>query len=511
MIVALASDIRAAVADRLVFESYVGTRPADAERIAVLVHSVFDRRGFIADLPTLTRLLHEHAYRPGVVAPKFEEVLRNDARSGENDFTGGKFKKAAEELGKLIIAMRQNSLVLTRDPKNRELALRTMVFYALACGRLAKAKGVMPAEAEKFTRLRDETMVEVIRSFPSKIITAKAFGEEAEELFLTLRDQLNKTGRGGLSISVSDLDAVIYINEIVYGTAKVDVGDLLPGIYRVLLQMSTGEARQYEIEVTAKQVSRLAVDWDVDSLLVVGDWVGFKYPTEKEHAREAQLVRQLAQKRSNADVAATVTITHVHGRPAVIGTTYAVASGKLLQSGRVEIAGTISDETTLDHLVDYMMDHADAEGVTPVEHPEYTPPPPDPAPEIEDTRASAEPPPPTTAAVPATTSNRLAPAEATTPRTWPRWAAANGAAVMLAAGSYALYKHYAPCGFGIQGEDCKTYYKYAEADGYTAIGIGVALSVLATYWFIRDADNPRPRVTVAPSRSSAVIGWATEF
>jgi hypothetical protein len=407
--------------------------------------------------------------------------------------------------------MRQNSLVLTRDPKNRELALRTMVFYALACGRLAKANGVMPAEAEKLTRLRDETMVEVIRSFPSKIITAKAFGVEAEELFLRLRDELDKSGRGGLSISVSDLDAVIYINEIVHGTAKVDVGDLLPGIYRVLLQMSTGESRQYDIEVTAKQVSRLAVDWDVDSLLVVGAWVGFKYPTEKEHAREAQLVRQLAQKRSNADVAATVTITHVHGRPAVIGTTYAVASGKLLQSGRVELAGTISDERTLDHLVDYMMGHATAEGVTPVEHPEYTPPPPDPAPEIEDTPASPAPPSATTAAVTATTRNRLGPAAAATPRTWPRWAAASGAAVMLAAGGYALYKHHAPCGPGIEDRDCKVHYKYAEVNGYAAIGAGVALGIIATYLSIRGVDRPTPRVTVAPSRAGAVIGWATEF
>ena len=95
MIVAFASDIRAAVADRLVFESYVGTRPADAERIAVLVHSVFDRRGFIVDLPTLTRLLQEHAYRPGVVAPKFEEVLRSDARSGENDLGAAALRSTA--------------------------------------------------------------------------------------------------------------------------------------------------------------------------------------------------------------------------------------------------------------------------------------------------------------------------------------------------------------------------------------------------------------------------------
>ena len=495
-----------ALADGILFESYVGTRPAEADRIAMLVHAVFDRRGFIVDLPTLTRLFHEHAFRQGVVAPRFGEILRKQSLAGANDFSDGNFRRAADGLGKLITAMRQNALVVARDPKNRELALRALVYYALACGRLAEAQEAAPTEAERYARLRDDTMTEVIRSFPSKIITAKSFGEESELLFQRIRDQLNKAGRGKLSIAVSDPDAVIYINEIVQGTAKVEVGDLLPGVYRVLLQMSTGEARQYEVEVTANQVARLAVDWDVDSLFVVGDWVGFKYPTEKEHAREAQLVSELAKKHSNAYVAATVTIARVRGRAAVTGTSYSVISGKLLRSGRVELTGTISDERALDHLVDYLMVHAAVEGVTPVDHPEYI------APttlEPEHVAAPVEPAPAPPVVETAVTSPPPAPAPRRS-HTWPMWAAAGGAVTAFAIGGYALYRYYGPC--GRQEDLCRTYVPYAGAEGYAALGAGVALSALSAYWFIRTTNAPNTtRVTMAPLRNGAVVGCAGSF
>ena len=506
-IATLVSTLRAAVADSLLLESYVGARPPDADRIAVLVHAVFERRGFVVDIPTLTRLLQEHAYRPGLVNPKFEDVLRNTSRTAENDYTGRRFKKAVKDLARLIGLMRQNALVLTHDPKNRDLALRAMVFYALACGRLATAKDATASDAELYGRLRDETMAEVIRTFPSKIIKATDFGSEAEDLYVAIRDELNKSGRGGLSISVSDLDAVIYINEVVHGTAKVDVGDLLPGVYRVLLLMSNGESRVYDIEVTAKQVSHLAIDWDIDSLLRVETWVGLSYRDEKEHAREARIMRQLSQKRTSADIAATYTVTHVHHHPAVIATSYAVSSGKLLQSGRVELNGTIADETALDHLVDYIKGHTEVEGVTPIEHPEYTPPP-DPEPAAPDPPPD---PPAPTVAVPATPTNHPDAADLPTARTWPKWSAASGAVVMFALGGYSLYRNYEPCGFGVKPENCRYYYRRAASIGYVSIGIGAALGALATYWFVRDAHRSSTTVTIAPSRAGAVIGWGTGF
>jgi hypothetical protein len=500
---------QAAFADRLLFESYVGNRPAEANRIAPLIRSVFERRGFTVDPQVLTMLFREHAYRPGLVAPKFADTLKRASLAAEDDFSEEKYAKVAEDLGKLILSMRQNLLIFTREPKYRDLALRVLVYYALACDRQAQVLTLAgkPDEAAKAERLRDDTMTEVIRSFPSKTITSKGFGQDAEILFLQIREQLNKAGRGRLLISTSDPDAVIYLDEIVQGTAKVDIADLVPGIYRVLIQMPTGEARQYEAEVTAKQVARLTVDWGVDSLLVLvlEGWAGFKYPTEKEHAREAQLVHLLAQTHTNASVAATVTVVHAHGQLAVIGTSYDTRSGKLLASGRVELTGSPSNDTMLNHLVDCLMGEQ-VEGVMPVRHPEYTPPPP----EVEVSRPPPAPAPTTTSTVRTTVPDISRPAEAEHPRELPKWLAAGGAVGALALGSYALYKDNTCDGVSDENGICKYRYTRAAPIGYASVGTGLVLGALATYLFLR-TTRKAPKVTVAPSHTGALIRWDGEF
>ena len=462
----------AAHADRLLFESYVGNRPAEAARVAPLIRSVFERHGFTVDPLVLAMFFREHAYRPGLVAPHFAEALKRAELRAENDFWEEKYPKVIEDLGNQIIAMRQNPLIFTREPKHREIALRVLVFYALACGRQARVLADKPDEAAKFERLRDDTMAEVVRSYPTKVVTRKDFGEEGEKLFSTVRDQVNKNGRGRISITTNDPDAVIYINEIVEGTAKVEVGDLVPGVYRALILAPTGEARQYEVEATANQTSRLLVDWGVDSLLVLEHWAGFKYPSEKEHARETSLVRLLAQTHTNASTVATVTVTFTRGRLAVTGTSYETRSGKILQSGRVELTGSPSNDTMLNRLADCLVGEICAEGVLPVSHPEYTPPAPEPKVE--------EPPPAAMAAEPIT------PTESPTPRNvrsrpgWPKWVAGGSSVLLLAGGGYLANKSLTVCGFG-SSPDCSS--RAYGVVGYSAWGAGVALGGLSLYWF----------------------------
>jgi hypothetical protein len=500
LVVAMGS--RAAQADRLLFESHVGSRSADAARIAPLVRSVFERHGFTVDPLVLAMYLREHAYRPGLVAPRFAETLKRASLRAEDDFTDEKYTKMIEELGNLIISMRQNSVIFTREPKYREFALHVMVFYALACGRQARVLVDKPAEAAKFERLRDDTMAEVIRTFPSKIITSRSFGDEGEVLFLRIREQLNSAGRGRISIITSDPDDVICVDEIVRGTAKVNAGDFLPGVYRVLILAPTGEARQYELEVMANQTSRLVVDWGVDSLLVLDGYAGFKYPTEKEHTREATLVHVLAQKHTNASMAATWTVTRAHGHLVVTGTSYDTRSGKILQSGSVELAGSPANDTMLNRLAGCLVGELCAEGVLPVSHPEFTPPPPDPTPEPE----IAEPAPATTPPT-VLTSNSRASARAPTSRSWPRWLAAGSSMAMLAVGGYAVYKGYTVCGWG--QPDCKIDGTY-NVVGYTALDVGAALGALSIYWFydrdLRHTDKLPAKWFVIGGTAAIAVG-----
>lgn len=471
LVLVFAAGFRAAHADRLLFESYVGNRPTEAARIVPLIRSVFDRHGFTSDPQVLAMFFREHAHRPGLVAPRFADALKRAALRAEDDFSEEKYQKMIEDLGNLIVAMRQNAQIFTREPKYREFALHVLVFYALACGRQARVLVDKSDDAAKLERLRDDTMAEVIRSFPSKIITSKSFGDEGGQLFLRVRDRINQAGRGRVSIE-SDPDAVIYINETAQGTGKVDVGDLVPGIYRVLIQMPTGEARQYEIEVVANQVARLVIDWSVDSLLVLDTWAGFKYPSEKEHAREAALVHLLAQTHTNASITATVTVTHARSHLAVTGTSYETRSGKILHSGRVELTGSPSNDTMLNRLADCLVNDLCAEGVLPVGHPEYTPPPPEP--KVEETPPVA---PPVEVTV-ATTSP--APAVVRSHRGWAKWVAAGSSAILLAGGAYVADRSYTVCDLARPGS-CTT--RAYDVGGYAALDTGVALGALSLYWF----------------------------
>jgi hypothetical protein len=503
LVVLLASAIgtRAAEADRLLLESHVGNRSPDAARIAPLVRSVFERHGFTVDPLVLASYLREHAYRPGLVAPRFGESLKRASLRAEDDFTDEKYKKMIDELGNLIIAMHQNSAVFTREPKLREFAVRVMVFYALACGRQARVLADKPTEAARFERLRDDTMAEVIRTFPSKLITSRDFGDEGEELFLRIREQVNQAGRGRISIITIDPDEVVCVNEIVRGTAKVSAGDFVPGVYRVLILAPTGEARQYEVEVTANQTSRLVVDWGLDSLIVLDGWAGFKYPTEKEHAREATLVHVLSQKHTNASMTATWTVTRTRGHLAVTGTSYDTFTGKILHSGSVELTGSPASDTMLNRLADCLVGESCAEGVLPVGHPEFTPPPADPNPiinaELDEPASSKKAP---TVVLKASESQPSASASA--PRSSPRWLTAGGSAAMLALGGYLVYKGNTICGWGHPG--CEVPWAY-DVVGYAALDIGIVLGTASVYWFYEKDLNHIDRL---PARWFIIGGTA---
>jgi hypothetical protein len=340
-------------------------------------------------------------------------------------------------------------------------------------------------------------MAEVIRSYPSRVLTVRDFGETGEKHFLRVRDRLNLSGRGRISVTVSDPDGVIYVDEIVQGTAKMDAGDFVPGIYRVLVVMPAGEGRQYEIEVLPNQTSRLVVDWEVDALLVLDIWAGFRYPTEKEHAREAELVHLLARKHTNADMAVTVTVTQTHGRISVVGTSYETRTGRILHSGSVELLGSPSNDAMLNRLATCLTNGECAEGVLPVSHPEYTPPPPDPEPVAPPPIAK----PPT--ALTATKADRETPSP-----DWPKWAAAGGSAALFAVGGLTLAKGNGLCGWG--HPNCKVSPVY-DIVGYGAIDAAGALGALSLYWWLDLTPDRLPAKWLVIGGSAAVAAGAVLY
>lgn len=380
-----------ASADRFAIETYVGARPAEAESVMHVLRPILEARRFIARPAPLQELFVDRATRPGAADPRFDgEKWSANVEKGVNAFINASddrdFDGVVTILEPLISNVRRNPVVLAREPKYREAMRRALIYYALARerqGRTATAhasaatndidRATLSKRASTAAEQRDATMAELIRSYPNRIIAAKDFGSEAEALFQRTRRELDKLGRARVEIDSGDADAVIYFNEMIEGRGKATIGDLVPGPCRVLIQTSTGDSIQYELQLIPNQTSRVSADLELDPVLVLSPWVGFNYANERQRAQEAELIVKLANG-TGAIVAATFNVSQRNGHPLVIGTYYAARDGRLVRSALVEMRGH-DDIEPLEELVKYLEGGPATDGVVPVQHPAHIPPP----------------------------------------------------------------------------------------------------------------------------------------
>lgn len=327
---------------RIAIESYVGVRPAEVTKSMTYLGVALERWDFTAQPAALKKQLGARVVYPGLEDLRFTaRSFSKQVEAGLNAVVNEQYQLAARILVSALESAHRNSLVLARDPKSRESRLEALIYLARAYKHLGKL-------AE-----RDEVMIEVLRSYPDKVMTAKKYGPDAEEIYEAVKRTVDRSGRGRLSVEVTDPDAVIYVDEIVRGRGKTLLGNLLPGLHRVLVDGANGAARQYRVVVRANQQARLAIDWEVDSVLVTGTWVGFQIPTEKDREREGPLARKLAGDHTDAVMIAVLSATRVDRRIVVSGTLHAVVSGKVARVGRVELTGR-GDNQKLDQLAAFL-------------------------------------------------------------------------------------------------------------------------------------------------------------
>jgi hypothetical protein len=414
MVTALAVSTGAARADenRIAIESYVGPRPADVAPAMAHFRAALAQHRFTTEPAELKRQLDAHMVSPGISDLRFTtQAFSKQVERGLNAVVDEQYELAVRNLAAALENASRNPLVLARDPKSREARLEALIFIARACKHLGK------------TAARDQAMTEVIRSYPDKVITAKKYGPDAEEIYKAVKRSVDRGDRGQLSVEVTDPDAVVYVDETARGRGKTSLGDLLPGPHRVLVDPPSGESRQFTVEVLAKQHTHLKVDWDVASVLVTGDWVGFQLPTVKDREREGLLATRLASSYTSAVMIAVITAARVDRRLVVSGTVYAVGTGTAWRNGAVELTGR-GDNKRLEQLAAYLGFQSIGDDVTPIERTSR---------EAKPTRNAAPAPLPTTRptaqsdmprpAPPATTrpapSAPLQPASATPPRPTP--------------------------------------------------------------------------------------------
>lgn len=313
---------------RIAIESHIGARPAEAAKAMTYLGAALERWSFTAKPAALAKQLGDHAVSPGLADPRFTaQTFSKQVEAGLNAVVNEQFRLAARLLVAALDSAHRNSLVLARDPKSREARLEALIYLARSYKHLGK------------TAERDEVMTEVLRSYPGKAITANKYGPDAEAIYNAVKRTIDRGGRGWLTVEVSDPEAVIYVDEIVRGRGKTSVGGMLPGPHRVLIDGANGAARQYRVAVRANQRTQFAIDWEVDSMLVTGGWVGFQLPTEKDREREGMLARRLADDRTQAVMIAVLSATRIGRRTFVTGTLHAVVSGRVARSGRIELTG----------------------------------------------------------------------------------------------------------------------------------------------------------------------------
>lgn len=509
-------------ADRVALEGYVGDRPSDASRVMATFRPLLERNRFIVDPTVLEKAFADHAWRSGgskSVAPRVSSAID----SGINTFLNADWEGAVKALREAIDLGLANPIAWVNEPKYRTQMQRGLLYLALACSKQSDdeaAKKNRTKSGELATE-RDTMMAEMIRIFPSSVVTRKQYGLEAEQLFQRVRDGQDLLGRGTLELNVDDPNAVVYVDDAVRPT-HTTLGDLIPGKHHVLVALRSGDTHDYTVEVIARQTARLTVASDLDSMLVLAnDWVGFKYPSQVERSNhEPQFVADLVGKNTNATLAVVFTVGRANKHSTIAGTVYGTSTAKTVRTCQVTLADA-SDTASMEQVLACLTGGASqglVSGKSPTTEPETKPvatKPPEPRPaepkptaeardqaRSDDVFATADP--GHTGHVPAASVNE----EDTSEDTRPSYVLP---ASLIGIGAVAL-------GIGVYLEltaeppPTPPEPKYVYSGAGIALGVGgIAVGAVGGYLWYRVARSRSSAPNVQASTHEITIGWAGHF
>jgi hypothetical protein len=339
-----------ASAPTIVLESTVGERPANTSQLIGPLLDELQNYGFTVKPAAIVQLLGPRAPRPGILdRERTAAQLAEQIETGLDAFRAGRFKDAEEDLSTAVQLIRRNPALWVLDGSNSSLTYNAFVKLAIAQAQNGRADESVA------------TMLDVVR-MSSSPISQSDYGPRAEKLFKGAQKLAQTMGRGSLIVNVSDNHAVIFIDGVYRGIGRVAIGDLIPGVRRMFVQVGA-DGRQYEIPVQPNDESSLDIDWQIDSTLTIDDpSAGFTFGSEAERAREGVYARQLAR-RWRSEKVIVVGLTRLDGNLALIGTVYP-AGGSAARRASVAVSdgaagvrslarflydGTLSDQLNIEH------------------------------------------------------------------------------------------------------------------------------------------------------------------
>jgi hypothetical protein len=333
----------------IVLESYVGQRPADAEAIMEPLLDELDARGFVARPASVLERVGGRAPRPGTLdQSRTAAEITQPADAGYVAYTRGRFAEAEAVLTLAIRQIHRNPALLVLDTNNLDATFKILVALALSQAKRGDTGGSVA------------TMIELIRTFRSQPITRSAYGPDAEQFYRAVWKQVQAMGRGQLAITSDNEQAVVFVNGQIRGLGKALLADLVPGVYRVFVQVPGTTGRQYEVEVYANELAELHIEWELDSSLWMTDrWLGLVFATEAERAKERGFAGKLA--RRWGQIIATVGIVQQNDGSCVMASLYDT-TGTVVRRALLALDG--ANEARLRSLATFLAEGTASDGVT---------------------------------------------------------------------------------------------------------------------------------------------------
>jgi hypothetical protein len=333
----------------LVLESHTGDRPAYVDRLISSLDVELEKRGFAARPATILELAEGRVPNSGILdagqsAAAVEAVVAEGARA----YADGRLDDAARTLADAVRTIRRNPALFAQSARNSDVTFRALATLAIVQERNGDAAASLA------------TMRELIRSFPARPLSRADYGPDGERLYRDASRQVQALGRGHLSIDAHDPRAVIFVDGQIQGTGRAALADLVPGTYRVLVQIPATIGRQYAVEVSPSDDVRLDVDPADVWLQATDRWIGFSFPTDADRGGEAKLAGQIARRWTGRDVVAVVGSTKIQDKPALIGSLYQV-DGTALRSAVV--VAEVTDRRAVAALAQFLADGTIADGI----------------------------------------------------------------------------------------------------------------------------------------------------
>lgn len=256
----------------IVLEIYPRERTAGAEAVIGPIVAALGMRGYATGPGQVGIAIAARLSRPARVVDHLDaDTLARDIESGYRAYLVGQFEEAVEVLAAATAAAHQNPSAVALDQTLATSVQRALLGLTQALRRLGR-------DAEAF-----EVMAEHVRSFPDAAVNGRQYSPEIREFRQAVELELTRQGRGELRVEVDRPEAIVFVNEIFRGQGRVEIANLLPGLYRVFVQVGREDGRAYDVSVVPGRTTRLAVDWRFDaSLETPPAWTGLVLRERKD-------------------------------------------------------------------------------------------------------------------------------------------------------------------------------------------------------------------------------------